>query len=191
MNEPLGYAAASEDMNIRQSTPISKKPDRPKTNLFLTSWKRLFNADHSNLPTEHRTPIELPVKIFSGVPSKGIHLKKNNSELEIYPKANQNAHFLFGGGSWYKILKNHGWQAQIAYYYRGTLEAELPESTKGTASMMCLMYDKSGKLISHRALVRLRYQKKKLSFSFRPGSAVNRFNLALYMPKSDLPEKII
>jgi hypothetical protein len=195
INRLLGYLTSQENYDIpnlsSKSKPILKDQIDSILNFFPHLFKRFHRDNFSNLKTDLKTPITLPLEIFLGTPSNGVNIETDNGELTIIPKAKQNVHFLFGGGSWYKIEKNKGWDAQLGHYYRGTIEANLPEQGHGTARLVCIMYDKSGRILSHRTLVRLRPKKKTLSFSFRPGSQVKRFNLALYMPKTDLPQKVV
>ena len=195
INELLGYYKTRENFDnpqlISKSRPILKDQGNPRLNFLSRFLKRFHKDDYSNLKTDLKTPILLPLEIFLGTPSNGINIETNDGELVIIPKAKQNLHFLFGGGSWYKIKKNNGWEAQLGHYYRGTIEANLPEPGHGTARLVCIMYDKSGRILSQRPLVRLRPKKTILSFSFRPGSQVKRFNLALYMPKTALPQRVV
>jgi hypothetical protein len=154
--------------------------------------RKVFHLDSLLPKTKHQNqePQLLEISIAKGSPSHGTQVEVDNDKLTLHPQKGANAYFLFGGGNWHTIDNASGWEAQRAHYYRGTLEAKVKDSSKGTARLICLTYDKTGKLIGRRPLVRLRKDNSQLAFAFRPGSDADRFNLALYMPSNDLPKMV-
>jgi hypothetical protein len=181
VNKTLGYPTRHVFANVLRAIK----------NLILTSCQKSFRSDNSHKGANilNQQPIPLYVDLFASSPSMGTCIEMDNNLLHISPQEGRNAYLLFGGGNWHTINGENGWKAKRAHYYRGNITVKILD-TKGTARMICLMYDGKGCLIGQRPLVRIRREKDLHTFAFRPGSATARFNIALYMPASELPEEI-
>ena len=57
--------------------------------------------------------------------------------------------------------------------------------------LFCLMYDKKGMQIEKVSLGQFRQGDVELKFSYRPRTEANRFNLAIYISMSAMPESLV
>jgi hypothetical protein len=111
-----------------------------------------------------------------------------NGCVEIVSDPERHAHILFAGGAWNRLKKIAGWTAQAGHYYRGWLQADIDANE---AALFCLMHDRAGDLLEKRSLQTLNpRQSGRIEFTFRVRSDAQRFNLALYIPKSESPTRI-
>lgn len=140
---------------------------------------QIYQVDFTHPPSQDEAP-----QPFTWV---GCQPETSPSGLKLVPSGDRNAYFLIWGGSWYDLGEEEGLAHRIAHYYNGTLYGQL---TKGMVQVFGLMYNHHGKLLEKRSLGQLQSDKSKLEFSFRPRSDVNRFNIALYMSVSSLPDYI-
>ena len=132
--------------------------------------------------------VPLSVNLLNGTAFSCLCEESANGGVSLVPQVGRNAHYLLGGGRWHEAEASAGWKAELGHYYSGELQAVIP--AEGSARMICLKYDADGKNIGQRSLVRIRQDKTLYRFSFRPGSDAARFNLAVYMSASALPEQI-
>ncbi|HBL12198.1 MAG TPA: hypothetical protein DD379_12460 [Cyanobacteria bacterium UBA11162] len=128
---------------------------------------------------------ESPYQTYSVM---GCQANRTETEVEILPDGGKNAHFLIGGGQWYLLKDGAGWESQILHYYRGSLESEVEEP--GIVQLFALMYDEDGKLMAKRSLGQMQPGVLPFKFAFRPKSNTRRFNLAIYLSASNLPDRV-
>jgi hypothetical protein len=177
VNQALGY-----------KTWLLKKPSHKIKDLIAYHFNKKDDGASEKARLGSRESTALIVEFSAGTLSPGTRLEIIDDTPTIFPAKGRHSYFLFGGGSWNKSVVKEGWEPVLAHYYRGEIKAQIQN---GTARLICLNYDKNGKLLNQRPLVRLQMKKNEYSFSFRPGSAAIRFNIALYMPVNDLPEKVV
>ncbi len=141
-------------------------------------------------PPKVISKIDFAGRKYNSYSSKGCRVKDIADGIEIFPKGGRTAHFLIGGGQWYKLPKKDkfGWEPKIAHYYRGVLDAEI--NVDDSAQLFCLMYDKNGKLFAKRSLGKIIQKAVPFRFSFKVKINATRFNIAIYMPLHNLPDKI-
>ncbi|MFP4120211.1 MAG: sulfotransferase [Coleofasciculus sp.] len=125
---------------------------------------------------------------YQGYSVLGCRVQVTENGIEIVPEGGRNAHLLIGGGQWYKLESKEGWKSQVARYYRGDLDVDV--GRQGGVQLFCLMYDAAGKLMAKRSLGQIRQDEGTFKFAFRPKSNAERFNLAIYMSVSQLPDKV-
>lgn len=113
-----------------------------------------------------------------------------NGSIKIVPDPERHAHVLFAGAAWNRLKKVAGWATQPGHYYRGSLDASIDANE---ATLFCLMYDRAGDLLEKRSLQLLGPCQPapaagdRIDFTFRVRPDAQRFNLALYIPKSPTP----
>jgi hypothetical protein len=118
----------------------------------------------------------------------GCGVQPQNGCIEVTSVPQRHAHVMFAGGTWNRLRKGAGWMHQHGYYYRGTLSAKIDANE---SALFCLIYDRDGELMEKRSLQQLRpRQTNGVDFTFRVRSDASRFNLALYIPKSEAPTHI-
>ncbi|SFH81115.1 hypothetical protein SAMN05192551_103129 [Tindallia magadiensis] len=106
----------------------------------------------------------------------------------LQPTGEGHAYFLPGGGNWSKITKEEGWPMEVAHHYRGVLHATLQPSDK--FSLFVLMYGEDHKLLEKIPLGQMNNHILPHTFAFKSKVKAVRFNVAIYMPVTALPEKI-
>lgn len=119
---------------------------------------------------------------------EGCEVKKKDDGLEIIPKAGKRAYFLIGGGKWYRAKTEQGWASKIGHYYQGVIDLENYQNL--SVIPICLMYNKAGNLIAKRSLGQIRQVAIPFKFSFKVRGDAKRFNIAIYVPASNLSGKI-
>ena len=120
---------------------------------------------------------------------KGCRIKVNVNGLVIVPSRKRHAYCIMGGGTWKRLKRNQGWLARIGSYIRGHLKAIC--TGDGFFQLFCLMYDKKGMQIEKVSLGQFRQGDVELKFSYRPRTEANRFNLAIYISMSAMPESLV
>lgn len=121
--------------------------------------------------------------------SKGYKVKNNGGGSEIFPKAGKRSYFLIGGGKWYYVRGEEGWASEIGHYYQGVLDLEIYQNL--SIILICLMYNKKGYLIAKRPVGQMKQEATPCKFSFKVRGDAKRFNIALYIPPSDLSGKVV
>lgn len=120
---------------------------------------------------------------------KGCVIRTTMHDTELIPTGGTHAWLLIGGGEWYRVAANHGWESSATHYFRGLLDAET--GAGGAASLFCLQYDQNGALLGKRLLGKIRAGAAPLTFSFRPRSDARRFNLAIYVSAAEPVDRVI
>jgi len=152
--------------------------------LYDSAVDRLTGSRHLN----GRLQIDFHDNSHKYYSTEGCRTNAVTDGIELLPEGGKNAYLLLGGGRWTSIDKDQGWKSEAGHYYRGVLNVEI--GSGDSAEMFCLMYNTSGKLISKKSLGRIQRRTVPLSFSFKVRGDARRFNMAVYMSKAKLPDKM-
>ena len=120
--------------------------------------------------------------------SKSCKVKKSEDGLEILAQASKLSYLLIGGGKWHFVREEEGWVSKIGYYYQGIVDLDIHQNL--SVILICLMYNEEGNLIAKRTVGQIKQASTPFKFSFKVRGDAKRFNIALYMPASDLQGKI-
>ncbi|AQT69608.1 hypothetical protein STSP2_02802 [Anaerohalosphaera lusitana] len=116
-----------------------------------------------------------------GITCKNCDVEHRADGLFIKPDGKGHAHVLMAGGSWKKTSPPSGFEIKSGHYYKGSLSSATPNQNH-QASIMCLVYNKSGNLLSKQNLAAVSHESPRADFAFRPKVNAGRFNLAIYIP---------
>jgi hypothetical protein len=176
VNEALGYETAGRAFDIPKEAALRALPNE----------RSATTAERSR---EVVSAIDFREASLAKGCWAGCELQLGETGLKISPQGSRHAHFLIGGGRWQKLAGPDGWSADLYSYYRGVLNAEVQD--KGSAKVLCLMYDENGTLIGKRPVAQVRSGSRPVPFSFKLRGRSSRFNLALYMSATGLPQSVM
>ena len=176
INKVLGYETLCTMLTVDRG---SVQPDRGMHDAGVSKEKKL-----------HEVVLEIDFRDsrYDRYSTKDCEVRSVDDGIEIIPEVGKHAHFLMGGGTWDYLKKGEGWEPEIGYYYQGVLELEFCQDV--SVQLFCLMYDASGSLVVKRSLGIVRHDALPFKFSFKARSDARRFNIVVYVPKSDLPGRI-
>lgn len=174
VNEVLGYET---------------KHGTPNKSLLL---ERKTTRDNKNPLGENLSEVVFEIDFrkttYDSYSFKRCEVKKNNDGLEIIPMVGRGAYFLIGGGKWYYVGTEEGWASKIGHYYQGIADLEIHQNL--SVILICLMYNENGNLIAKRTVGQIKQVSTPYKFSFKVRGDAKRFNIAVYIPASDLRGKI-
>jgi hypothetical protein len=142
---------------------------------------------HSSHDFEASTLFDTGTVPVSSYTAHACVLSPLDTGLQISGSSDRHAHLLLGAGQWHRADPNAGWTADFNAYFRGFVQ--LGSHSAGRASLFCLMYDRQGVLLARRSLATL-HPADTTPFSFATRPHALRFNLALYLPRAEVPPTV-